>query len=429
MSEGQFLSETKRRRFRPYPKYKDSGVEWLGKIPVHWNAFTLKRICRLAYGDALQSEERRTGDVEVFGSNGAIGTHDRANTRGPCLVVGRKGSFGKINYSSNPVFAIDTTFFVDRHLTDADLRWLFYILTWLRLDTISKDSAIPGLDREDTYACPVPSCNQKEQQAIASFLDRETAKIDALIEKKERLTELLQEKRTALITQAITKGLNPTVPMKDSGVEWLGKIPTHWEVKRLKQVGMAIIGLTYDPTDVVGPEEGVIVLRASNVCDGHIILEDNVFVNRTIPERLSTKVDDILICSRSGSRALIGKSAKIDKSLIGLTFGAFMTVFRSVCNDYLFYAFNSTIFNYQSGAFLTSTINQLTISNLNNFTVPVPPHDEQSAIATFLDCETARIDALVAQIHEAIDRLKEYRTALISAAVTGKIDVRAEVAQ
>ena len=267
----------------------------------------------------------------------------------------------------------------------------------------------------------------EDQRAIAAFLDCETRKIDALITKNEGLIELLQEKRIALITQAVTKGLDPNVPMKDSGVEWLGKIPAHWEVKRLRHIGMALIGLTYEPADVVGPDEGVLVLRASNVYDARIVLEDNVFVKRSIPDRLITKVGDILICARSGSRALIGKSAKIDKAFVDLTFGTFMIVFRSNYNDYLFYAFNSTLFNYQSGAFLTSTINQLTLSNLNSFTVPVPPAPEQEAIAVFLDRETAKIDALVKKVQEAVQRLKEYRTALISAAVTGKIDVRDEV--
>jgi type I restriction enzyme S subunit len=217
--------------------------------------------------------------------------------------------------------------------------------------------------------------------------------------------------------------------MKDSGVEWLGEIPAHWEVKRLRHLGATIIGLTYEPAHVVDPgDRGVLVLRASNVSDGRIALEDNVFVRCEIPDRLRTQLGDILICSRSGSRALIGKSAKIDAAAVGLTFGTFMTVYRSPCSEYLFYAFNSTLFAYQSGAFLTSTINQLTVSSLKGLAVPLPPDGDQSAIVAFLDRETARVDALVAKVRDAIDRLKELRTALISAAVTGKIDVREQVA-
>jgi len=200
--------------------------------------------------------------------------------------------------------------------------------------------AMPKVNREKLASCPLLIPESSEQDAIAAFLDRETARIDELVAKKERLIELLQEKRTALITRAVTKGLDPHVPMKDSGVEWLRKIPAHWEVKRLRHLGEAIIGLTYEPADVVGPDDqGVLVLRASNVSHGQIVLEDNVFVTCVIPDRLRTKLGDILICSRSGSRALIGKCAKIDGAAVGLTFGTFMTVFRSGYNDYLFWVF------------------------------------------------------------------------------------------
>ena len=264
-----------------------------------------------------------------------------------------------------------------------------------------------------------------EQRTIAAFLDRETARIDALVSKKERLIGLLQEKRTALITRAVTRGLDPNAPMKDSGVEWLGEIPAHWEVKRLKEIGMALIGLTYSPDDVVvGQNNGSLVLRASNISEGKIVLEDNVYVGCAVAEKLITREGDILICSRSGSRGLIGKNAIIDSASSGMTFGAFMTVYRSPHKDYLHYVFNSSLFEFQSGMFLTSTINQLTLGTLNGFRVPLPPDTEQRAIATFLDQETAKVDVLVARVRDAIDRLRELRTALISAAVTGRIDVR-----
>ncbi len=271
---------------------------------------------------------------------------------------------------------------------------------------------------------PVQHPPLPEQRAIAAFLDRETKRIDALVEKKEKLVELLQEKRTALVSHAVTKGLDPNVRLKDSGVEWLGKIPQHWQVKRLKHVGKAVIGLTFDPADIVSTEEGMFVLRASNVARGHIVLEDSLFVTTKIPEDLVTRVGDILICSRSGSRALIGKCAVVDDNSAGLTFGAFMTVFRSKCSDYLFYVFNSALFVYQSASFQTSTINQLTVNNLQAFEIPLPPPNEGTAIAAFLDHETQRIDAMVEKVRLSIELLKEYRTALISAAVTGKIDVR-----
>lgn len=205
---------------------------------------------------------------------------------------------------------------------------------------------------------------------------------------------------------------------KDSGIKWLGKIPEHWTVKRLKRVGEAIIGLIYEPKDIVDEGQGTLVLRSSNVQEGQIVFEDNVFVKKDIPERLKTRIGDILICSRNGSRALIGKNAQIDENSSMVTFGAFMTIFRSVYNNYLFYVFNSELFDYQSGAFLTSTINQLTISNLYSFEVPIPPLDDQRFIVAFLDCETSKIDALIDEQHNLIELLQEKRQATISHAVT-----------
>ncbi len=209
-------------KWKSYPDYKDSGVGWLGKIPAHWNTVCLKYLARLNYGDSLPADVRQVGEVPVFGSNGPVGFHSQPNTLRPVLIIGRKGSFGKINYSDQPCFAIDTTYYIDARNSRSDLRWLFYALLLLKLDAISEDSAIPGLSRELAHYQRLPSISLPEQRTIAAFLDRETAKINALIEKKERLIELLQEKRAALISHAVTKGLDPTVPMKDSGVEWIG---------------------------------------------------------------------------------------------------------------------------------------------------------------------------------------------------------------
>lgn len=265
----------------------------------------------------------------------------------------------------------------------------------------------------------------QEQTKIAQFLDHETVKIDQLIEKQQTLIELLKEKRQAVISHAVTKGLDPNVKMKDSGVEWLGEVPEHWEVKKLKYLGDAIIGLTYSPDDIVNDEtEGTLVLRSSNVQNKKLSFTDNVYVNKEIPQKLIVKLNDILICARNGSRALIGKNALITEEAEGLTFGAFMSIFRSQYNEYLFNVFNSSLFEYQSGTFLTATINQLTTGNLNSFEVPIPSSKEQIAITQFLKEQTSKIDLLIQKSEQQIELMKERRTALISAAVTGKIDVR-----
>ncbi|TMO53745.1 restriction endonuclease subunit S [Pseudoalteromonas phenolica] len=205
---------------------------------------------------------------------------------------------------------------------------------------------------------------------------------------------------------------------KPTHLGWLQQVPAHWEVKRLKYLGEAIIGLTYSPDDVVDCEDGTLVLRSSNIQNKKLAFEDNVYVNKLVPEKLKTQLGDILICARNGSRALIGKNAQIDEVAVGMTFGAFMSVFRSPYNNYLSKVFNSALFEYQSGSFLTATINQLTTANLNSFEIPLPPESERITISNFLDHETAKIDTLIEKQQQLIKLLKEKRQAVISHAVT-----------
>jgi type I restriction enzyme, S subunit len=203
-----------------------------------------------------------------------------------------------------------------------------------------------------------------------------------------------------------------------SKVEWLGEIPEGWQEIRLKFVGDAIIGLTYDPAEVTDEESGILVLRANNIQDRKLVPDNSVFVDVEAPDRLLTRANDILICSRNGSRHLIGKNALVSGEFIGCYFGAFNTVFRSPVNDFLFHVFNSSLFEFQSGSYLTSTINQLTLGALNSFVVPLPPPDEQQQIAAFLDWKTGQIDALMARKQELLEKLKEKRIAVITQAVS-----------
>ena len=188
----------------PYPQYKPSGIPWLDNIPAHWKMRRPKMVCRLSYGDTLTAEMRLDGPVPVYGSNGQIGVHSSANTNAPCIIVGRKGSFGKVNYSEQPAFAIDTTYFVDERNSNADLRWLYYYLGWLNLDDVSRDSAIPGLNRQEAYQRVGPIPPLDEQAAIAEYLDEKIAVIDAAIAGTSRLIDLVQQYRASLIHHVVT---------------------------------------------------------------------------------------------------------------------------------------------------------------------------------------------------------------------------------
>jgi type I restriction enzyme S subunit len=375
----------------------------------------------------LPADTRTDGEVPVFGSNGPVGFHSEPNTLAPVLVIGRKGSFGKITFSDQPCFAIDTTYFIDVRNSKVNLRWLFYTLLPLRLDAISEDSAIPGLSRELTEEQWLPVMSVPEQCAIATFLDRETARINDLIAKKERLIELLQEKRAALISHAVTKGLDPTVPMKDSGVEWLGEIPAHWDILLLKRVARIRYGLGQPPVEL---DEGKPLVRATNVKSGTVASEGMLYIDPIDipPGKNAVLSEGEIIVVRSG--AYTGDSAIIPKEFEGAIAGYDMvvTVTKGYSPFIAWQLLSKEVRDLQFGFYnLRAAQSHLNAEDLGGIIIVVPPLSEQHCIASYLDSETAKIDALISRIRDGIEKLKEYSTALISSAVTGKIDVRGEI--
>lgn len=209
--------------------------------------------------------------------------------------------------------------------------------------------------------------------------------------------------------------------MKPSGIDWIGDIPESWSVKRLKYLGVARNGLTYDPNDI--SDEGSIVLRSMNVQDGMLCLENIINVNMPIPQQLVLQKDDLLICSRNGSRDLIGKCALIDERAVGETYGAFMCVYRSVYNRFLYYVMQSPVFSFYLGTFLTSTINQLTNENLGNIkTAFISSAYEQNLITDFLDEQCKKIDCIATDLEKQIEILQKYKKSLITETVTKGLD-------
>ena len=303
---------------------------WPDTLPSDWQRKKLKYVASLKSGDSITSDDiAESGSYPVFGGNGIRGYTSAYTHCGRHVLIGRQGALcGNINYATGCFWASEHAV-VAAIKAESDVTWLGELLRSMNLNQYSQSAAQPGLAVDVIANLEIPVPPPREQAAIAHYLDRETTQLDALVGAKERGLGLLAEKRRALITCAVTRGLNPRAPLRDSGISWLGEIPAHWELKRLKHIGRSIIGLTFDPADTVTDGSGVLVLRASNVKDQQIVLDDNLFVLMDIPETLRTREGDILICSRSGSRALIGKNALIDETSSGLTFGAFMTVFRS----------------------------------------------------------------------------------------------------
>ncbi|MGI6332771.1 MAG: restriction endonuclease subunit S [Zhaonellaceae bacterium] len=198
------ITEAVIKGLNPNVKMKDSGIEWIGEIPEHWDVIKLKYVTKLVYGDSLPTENREEGEVDVFGSNGKVGTHNVANTLSPVIIVGRKGSYGKVTYSDKKCFAIDTTYYIDNRCTKSNIKWLYYSLMVLELDKNSQDTGVPGLSREYAYNKYVPVPTVNEQVAIANFLDQKTAEIDSLVTETKNQIEKLKEYRQSLISETVT---------------------------------------------------------------------------------------------------------------------------------------------------------------------------------------------------------------------------------
>jgi restriction endonuclease S subunit len=206
---------------------------------------------------------------------------------------------------------------------------------------------------------------------------------------------------------------------KATNIEWIGEIPEHWQVKKLKYIGESIIGITYSPDDISDEGNGLLVLRSSNIQDGKLTFEDCVYVDKDVKEKHLTKEGDVLLCARNGSAHLVGKSALIKKESTNITWGAFMSIFRSSIGEFAYQFFNSQIFKSQTGLFATSTINQLTTDTLNNLFVPLPPPEEQTAVVNYLDEKASHVDKLIANKQRLIELLEEEKTAVINYAISG----------
>jgi type I restriction enzyme S subunit len=442
-------------RFRPYLEYKDSGVDWLGKIPADWEVKRLKYVATVSDERSydFDSDLPYLGLEHIESGTGkllqSVEYHrDSSEEIESAASTFRSGDvlFGKLRPYLAKVLKPDfegrcsTELIVLRSGSDIDPPYLSYqllspgFIRWINSMTYGTKMPRANALQIESTRLALPS--RLEQIKIAAFLDHETTKIDALIGKKERLIELLQEKRTALITQAVTKGLDPNVPMKDSGVEWLGEVPAHWEVLRLKYLLKARrgaiktgpFGSQLQSSEMIAGE--IKVYNQRSVLDHDFSAGENYISLHKFSELRSFEAfpGDLMITTRG----TIGKCAVLPaKSERGILHPCLMRVQvdqAHALNRYL------EILIQDSGMVLkqlqlmsnATTIDVIYSDSFKEVWNTIPPMCEQCEIADVLDRETAKIDMLIAKIQEAIDHLKEYRTALISAAVTGKIDVRKE---
>ena len=435
-----------------YPAYKHSGVEWLGQIPAHWDVKRLKHLGTLKGGAGFPDSEQGdpTQSIPFF----KVGDMGSAGNEREMLYWQHAVSLPTARALRAFVFTCDTIVFakvgaalmlnrrriltrpscIDNNMmgftpTICDPLWAIYWLSGLDLRKLANPGAVPSVNESqlkdtETIVPPLP-----EQRAIAAYLDRETARIDALAAKQQRLIELLREKRAALISAAVTRGLDPNVPLKDSGVEWLGQIPAHWDVKRLKHLGTLKGGAGFPDSEQGDPTQSIPFFKVGDMGSAgneremlywqHAVslptaraLRAFVFTCDTI---VFAKVGAALMLNR---RRILTRPSCIDNNMMGFT--------PTICDPlWAIYWLSGLDLRKLANPGAVPSVNE---SQLKDTETIVPPLPEQRAIAAYLDRETARIDALAAKQQRLIELLREKRAALISAAVTGKIDVRERAA-
>jgi type I restriction enzyme S subunit len=414
--------------FPRYPAYKPSGVEWLGEVPEHWEILAIKRLASLQSGTGITSDSiLDDGPYPVFGGNGVRGFSESFTHEGNYPIIGRQGALcGNINYASGRFWASEHAV-VASPANQCEFRWLGEMLRAMNLNQHSTSAAQPGLSVEMVSALLAARPPRDEQLAIATFLDHETAKIDALIAEQQRLIELLQEKRQAVISHAVTKGLNPNVPMKDSGVEWLGEVPEHWEVKRLKH--LLSEPLSYganEPAESVQLDDPRYIRITDIKDDGSLNPETFRSLSQEKASDYLLEDKDILL-ARSG--ATVGKSFMYRSDMGPCCFAGYLILARCSPVDmtpewvYLF-SESAAYWNQIRSDAIQATIQNVSAEKYGNMLLPIPPSSEMQAVIAVARQKADQYAQLIKAADDLIELMGERRAALISAAVTGQIDVR-----
>ena len=443
-------------KYQAYAEYKDSGVEWLGVVPSHWIITTLKRYCYVKGGFAFSSDAFidtgypviRIGDIKTDGKyipeSLAVNSRDYLVEKNQLLMAMTGATIGKAGlYTSNqPAFLNQRVGKFELLAQNMNYRYLWYILKTDGYQEYIKLTAFGGAQPNisDTamvdYPATIPSFD--EQTQIANFLDHETSKIDHLIEKQQKLIELLKEKRQAVISHAVTKGLDPNVPMKDSGVAWLGEVPEHWDITPIRNLIRSGNLILQDgnhgelhPTANDYVETGIPFLMANNIRNGNLFMEDVKRIPKHLADTLRigfAKAGDMLLTHKGtvGEVALVPQDIKEDYWMLTPQVTYYRWQGKKFLNKYFYYQFQSSSIQTQLeiiGA-KQSTRAYVGLIAQGDLIVAIPPSHEQLEISSYILEKDQSYQLMIAKAQTAIQLMQERRTALISAAVTGKIDVR-----
>lgn len=414
-----------------YERYKDSGIPWLGEVPEHWNIVGISKLFMLKAGGDLQPDffSREKDDEHCYpiytnanDEHAVYGYTSKKRFNADSITVSGRGDIGFAVYRDHDFDAI-IRLLVLSPLKKLDCKYYTYSINAL-LDFKFESSAVAQLSTVQLAQYKLLLPDYDEQTAIAHYLDTKLGEIDALIDKQQTLLEKLAEQRTAVITHAVTKGLNPAAPMKKSGVEWLGDVPAHWEVlsiKRLSQVKRGASPRPIDNPDYFDDDGEYAWVRIADVTASNMYLLETTQRLSDLGKSFSVPLQpNSLFLSIAGS---VGKPiiTKI-KACIHDGFVYFPEYKNNI--KFLYYIFCSG--QPYLGLGKMGTQLNLNTDTVGAIKIALPTKEEQDNITDYLDQETAKIDRLCETVNQTIGRLKEYRTALITQAVTGKIKVTDE---
>ncbi|WP_081635182.1 restriction endonuclease subunit S [Vibrio jasicida] len=432
------LSDTK--KYQAYPEYKDSGVEWLDKVPSHWNMFNGERVFCSVRRKALSSDEQLAASqkfgvvpqslmMELNDAKVMLalkGTDSFRHVEKDNFVISLRSFEGGVEHSAY-VGCVSPAYTVLEATKNVSARYYKYLLKskpYIAALQASTDSLRDGksISFEQFSNIWLPLFEVDEQTQIANFLDHETAKIDTLIEKQQQLIKLLKEKRQAVISHAVTKGLNPQAPMKDSGVEWLGEVPEHWAVMKFNHCAQIRNGLV----DPKGTKYRDMVLYAPNHIEkatGKVLYRETASEQGADSNKYLCYQGEVIY---SKIRPALAKVAICTEELALCSADMYpISCINGLTNEWLYWFMLSDSFTkavvLDSDRVAMPKVNR---ESLGDFRIPFPTESEQSDISSRIKAQTQKLDVLEAKANHAIKLMQERRTALISAAVTGKIDVR-----
>lgn len=436
-------------QYKPYPAYKDSGVEWLGRVPEHWDIRAVKTLARLDGGAGFPDDEQGQSDNPIPFFKVAELANGLRHTANTVTEETAKRLGAKIFPPSTLVFAkvgaallLNRRCLLEMHacldnnmmalLPGAyESQWLFWVFSTLDMGLIANPGAVPSINQEQVGNIRLGVPTTAEQESIAKSLSRETARIDALIEKKTRFIELLREKRQALITHAITKGLDPNVKMKDSGVEWLGEVPEHWEVLQLRHTARLESGHTPSRSK---PEYWV-------ECTVPWFTLADVWQVRSGEQKYVSETSEMvsqLGLENSSARLLPAGSVFLSRTA-SVGFTGIMAVDMATSQDFAVWTCTSELFNEYlyyvllgmkpdfDRLMMGSTHKTIYMPDIEAIRIARPPVDEQRGIVSVLSGQLGRFKSVIDKTERSIELLTERRSALLTAAVTGQIDLREAV--